>query len=147
MISRDVWDRVPTLMELALEPSPSDGVVAVTRHRTVRMKQPTVDVLYLKGKMSALKDGVLVDIVDGYESMEEGLVYEMVVDKGQRRRRVNDQAGQAQGQDAQNEAQSDRRHQESSGECDRRPERNGYLPRCSVCVVCAEGARLNDGPD
>ena len=78
MIFRDVWDRVPNPMKLALEPMPRDGVVVVTRHRAVRMEQPTVGLLYSsKGTMSALEDGVPVDIVDGHESIEEGVVQEI----------------------------------------------------------------------
>lgn len=78
-IYREVMDTIPTKLQLELEPMPSDGVVAVTRFRTLRLKEPTVDLLYLDGKLNAIESGVLVEVVDGDPNMEDNTIYEMDV--------------------------------------------------------------------
>ncbi|KAL9122248.1 MAG: hypothetical protein Q9187_001200 [Circinaria calcarea] len=81
MIFRESWDRMPSRIRLELEPTPNDGVVLVTQFRTLRLKEPTVDLLYSGGKLSALENGVMVPIADGNENMEQDMVYEMDVVK------------------------------------------------------------------
>jgi hypothetical protein len=81
MIHREFWDHMPSKIRLELEPTPSDGVVLVTQFRTLRLKEPTVDLLYLDGKLSALENGVMVPVADGNENMERDVIYEMDVVK------------------------------------------------------------------
>lgn len=76
-IYRRSWDRMPTKTELMLEPTPNDGVVLVNELRTLRLKQPTVDLVYMSGKMHASDNGVMVPVGDGDQNMEEGVIYEM----------------------------------------------------------------------
>lgn len=45
--------------------------------RTMRLKEPTVDLAYADGKLYASDSGVLVVVADGDANMEEGSVYEM----------------------------------------------------------------------
>ncbi|OAP53944.1 hypothetical protein AYL99_11824 [Fonsecaea erecta] len=81
MIYRRVWDRMPTTLELQLEPTPNDGIVLVSNYRTLRLKEPTVDLLYMDDKLCASDSGVMVPVANGSVHMEQGTVYEMDVVK------------------------------------------------------------------
>lgn len=61
-----------TKMELRLEPTPNDGVVLVNEFRTMRLKQPTVDLIYEDGKQHASDNGVMVPIAIGDIKHGEG---------------------------------------------------------------------------
>lgn len=82
-IYRKSWDRLPTKVELDLEPMPNDGVVLTNKFRTMRLKQPTVDLLYQDGKLHGNDNGIMVEVTDGAPEMEEDTVYEMDVVKDQ----------------------------------------------------------------
>lgn len=76
-ILRRSWPRMPSKLELSLEPTPNDGVVMVNEFRTMRLKEPTVDLLYTDGKLCASDNGVMVPVADGDANMEVDAVYEM----------------------------------------------------------------------
>ncbi|KAK0930067.1 hypothetical protein LTR29_016816 [Friedmanniomyces endolithicus] len=80
-IYRTVWDRMPTKIELEFEPTPSDGVVLTNKFRTMRLKQPTIDLLFMDGKLNGIENGVLIPLTDGHANMDEDTVYEMDVVK------------------------------------------------------------------
>jgi hypothetical protein len=61
---------------------PNDGVVVVNRFRTVRLKEPTIDLIYADGNMYAGDDGSLLTVSAGDENMEREGIYEMDVVKG-----------------------------------------------------------------
>ena len=83
MIFRKFANRVPSSLEVRLTGLPSDGIVQVTDLRTMRMKAPTIDLVYANGDMSATEDGILIPITSGDENMDEGSIYELVVNRGQ----------------------------------------------------------------
>ena len=81
MIMRRSWDKisdVPKNVSMSME---SDGMVCVTPSRTLRLKKPTIDLMYSKGSMYASEMGKLVRISDGHKSMKQGSIYEMNVNK------------------------------------------------------------------
>jgi DNA-directed RNA polymerase subunit K/omega len=82
MIFRTFMKVVPSPMEIRLMGLPSDGIVHVTDLRTMRMKAPTIDLVYANGDMCATEDGVLIPITIGSEKMNEGSIYELDVVKG-----------------------------------------------------------------
>lgn len=65
VIYRTSWDTMPSDIELKLEPVPSDGVVLTNKFRTMRLKQPTIELIYVDGKLNAIESGVLVPVADG----------------------------------------------------------------------------------
>lgn len=79
MIYRHISDTVPSKVKLELEPTPSDGIVLVNQSRTMRLKELTVDLLYSDRKLSALENGVMVEVADGHPSLEQDIIYEMDV--------------------------------------------------------------------
>lgn len=81
LIYRTSWDVMPTEINLKYEPTPSDGVVLVNEFRTMRLKQPTVDLIYLDGKLCTSDNGVMVPVANGNPNMEENMIYEMDVVK------------------------------------------------------------------
>jgi len=72
-----------TSIQLELEPTPNDGVVLTNKFRTMRLKQPTVDLIYVDGKLNAIENGVVITIADGAQEMEGDMVYEMDVIKSE----------------------------------------------------------------
>jgi hypothetical protein len=63
---------MPTELQHSLEPTPSDGVVLVNEFRTMRLKEPTVD-------LHASENGVMIPVADGDANMKDDTVYEMDV--------------------------------------------------------------------
>lgn len=45
----------------------------------MRLKELTVDLLYSDRKLSALENGVMVEVADGHPSLEQDIIYEMDV--------------------------------------------------------------------
>lgn len=80
-IFRKSWDRVPTRAELATSGVPNARVVLVTELRTMRLKQPTVDLMYVDGSMNVIENGSLVAVAKGAKDMEVDTVYECDVYK------------------------------------------------------------------
>ncbi len=76
-IYRKSWDMLPSKIQLDLEPMPNDGVVLTNKFRTMRLKQPTIDLLYMDGKLNGIDNGIIVEVTDGAPEMEEDTVYEM----------------------------------------------------------------------
>lgn len=80
-ILRTEWDTMPTKIQLELEPTPNDRIVLVSRNRTLRLKEPTVDLMYSDGKLCASDGGVMTPLADGSTNMEQNTIYEMDVIK------------------------------------------------------------------
>jgi len=76
-IYRRWWNRMPTRAELNLEPTPSDGVVLVNRFRTMRLKEPTVDLLYRDRRLHSVENGVMIPVANGDPKIETDAVYEI----------------------------------------------------------------------
>ena len=55
----------------------SDGIVLVSHLRTLRLKDPTVDFIFMDGGMYATDSGALVRVAGGDPEMVKGVVYEM----------------------------------------------------------------------
>lgn len=81
MIYRTKWQSMPTDTQLELEPMPNDGVVIVNESMTMRLKQPTIDLMYLDQKLNTIDNGALISIADGHEKMIDRTLYEMDVIK------------------------------------------------------------------
>jgi hypothetical protein len=77
MIYRRAQDTVPTTSELTFSGVPSDLIVLTTHLRNLRLKRPTVDLLYAGGSLNALENGLLIAVVQGHTKMAERVVYEM----------------------------------------------------------------------
>ena len=59
------------------KPTPSDGVVLVSQFRTMRLKQPTDDLMYVDGKLCMLDSRLMVPIAAGNGDMNQGTIYEL----------------------------------------------------------------------
>ncbi|KAM3497497.1 hypothetical protein MY10362_009158 [Beauveria mimosiformis] len=81
MIIRKAWNSIMTMPKNVSSSMESDGVVCVTNSRTLRLKEPTIDLLYKNKNMYATEVGKLVAITKGHKSMMENSVYEMSVNK------------------------------------------------------------------
>jgi hypothetical protein len=82
MIVRKSWNSVRDVSPIKYSSMEADGIVCVTKSRTLRMKVPTVDLMYRDGKMYASEVGNMVAISEGHESMTNGAIYEMTVKRG-----------------------------------------------------------------
>ena len=78
-IYRKQRDAPLTKTQAKLEPMPNDGLVIVNSLRTLRLKQPTLDLMYSDGSLNAVENSVMVAIAPGHENMMEGVVYELDV--------------------------------------------------------------------
>lgn len=76
-IYRQSRDKLPSKVQLDLEPTPNDGVILTKKFRSVRLKQPTIDLLYMDGKLNGIANGVVVEVTDDTPEMDEDTVYEM----------------------------------------------------------------------
>ncbi|EMC97272.1 hypothetical protein BAUCODRAFT_68752 [Baudoinia panamericana UAMH 10762] len=80
-IYRKSWDQLPSKVQLELEPTPNDGIIFTNKFRTMRLKQPTVDLLYMDGKLHGSDGAMMVRVTDGSPEMEGETVYELDVVK------------------------------------------------------------------
>ena len=83
LIYRTIWDTMPTKFQLEMEPVPNDGIVLTNKFKTMRLKQPTVDLICMDGKLNAIENGIMTPLVNAHGTMETDVVYEMDVVKGQ----------------------------------------------------------------
>jgi hypothetical protein len=81
LIYRTIWNTMPSRIQLDLEPVPSDGVVLTNKFKTLRLKQPTADLMYMDGKLNAIENGIMTEVLDGDPNMEEETIYELDVVK------------------------------------------------------------------
>lgn len=81
MLIRKMWKEPPSPRCTRTYTMPNDGLVCVTPFRTLRKKQPTVDLLYGKGMLSASSDSGTLRITSGSVNMIDGAVYELVVSR------------------------------------------------------------------
>lgn len=79
MIVRRSWNSVPSMAKRRYTSMPNDGLVCVTPFRTLRLKEPTVDLRYLGGNLCSVEAGSSVVVASGCENMTEGVIYEMKV--------------------------------------------------------------------
>lgn len=82
MIVRRSWNEISEMDRFPPASMESDGVVCVTGSRTLRMKKPTIDLMYRDRYMHASRGKTMVRISDGHQSMNPGSIYEMSVAKG-----------------------------------------------------------------
>ncbi|XMA20910.1 hypothetical protein WAI453_013701 [Rhynchosporium graminicola] len=83
LIYRAIWDKILSKTKLDLEPMPNNGIVIVTPFRTLRLKQPIVDLIYDNGNLNAIEDGILIPIAVRHEQMIMSAIYELdIVKKG-----------------------------------------------------------------
>ena len=81
MLMRTIWNTIKEVLKSPITVVPKDGIVCVTEFRTLRLKMPTVDLMYAGGIMFMSETDVLVPISKGHRSMIEGAIYEMTVSK------------------------------------------------------------------
>lgn len=79
MYVRRSWDSIKDVPKNLMMNVDSDGFVCVTRSRTLRMKEPTIDLLYTNGNLYANEAGKRVLITHGHELMDESRIYELDV--------------------------------------------------------------------
>lgn len=73
---RPSWKRIPSLDSRVNTTMPCDGIVCVTPFRTLRLKEPTVDLKYIDGQMCTIDAGAPVPLAQGDRNMVEGMIYE-----------------------------------------------------------------------
>lgn len=79
MIHRKMWDVMLSKIQLGLEPALNDGIVIVTPFRTLKLKQPIVDLLYQDRFLNRIDNEVLNRVAAGHEKMVQGVIYELDV--------------------------------------------------------------------
>jgi len=82
MIYRDSWDTMTETKRGSYSTLPRDGVVCVTTFRTLRLKEPTVDLRYIDGYLHSIDNSNLVPIAKGCRDMNNRMIYEMKVSRG-----------------------------------------------------------------
>ncbi|EEU34532.1 uncharacterized protein NECHADRAFT_88825 [Fusarium vanettenii 77-13-4] len=82
MIIRRSWKSVEQMPPNPCMSMESDGIVCVTKSRTLRLKVPTIDLLYRNGRVYASETGKLIPIAEGHESMPKDVIYELTVTRG-----------------------------------------------------------------
>jgi len=68
---------MPTNTTLKYEPMPNDRIVMVNQFWTMRLKIPTIDLMYVGGDICSSDIGIIVPIAAGHGRIEESVVYEM----------------------------------------------------------------------
>ena len=85
MIVRVNWDAMPSKDVLKVSGMKSDGFVcstiSSTIFKTMRMKHPTIDLMYFDGGLYAWDNGSARSIVSGHPEMRENMIYELTVSK------------------------------------------------------------------
>jgi len=81
MTMRTVWDTVKEVPKSPTTSVPNDGIVCVTEFRTLRLKKPTIDLIYSKGNLFMSDNANLITVARGHKSMIENAVYEMTVSR------------------------------------------------------------------
>lgn len=59
--------------------TPSDRIRFINKFKTLRLKQPTVDLMYTDKKLNAINAGVLDPVPDVDANMEQEMIHEMDV--------------------------------------------------------------------
>lgn len=79
MIVRQRWDSLPSKATSIYTSMPNDGIVCVTPFRTLRLKEPTVDLRFVDGQLCTIDDRELIPIAKGSKHMTERMIYELKV--------------------------------------------------------------------
>lgn len=77
MTVRRRWDSMPPMSSCKYTSMPNDGIVCVTPFRTLRLKEPTIDLRYMDGNLCTVDAGRLIPIAKGSEKMTQHMIYEM----------------------------------------------------------------------
>lgn len=77
MIVRRQWNKIPPSSSSMYTSMPNDGIVCVTTFRTLRLKEPTIDLRYVNGDLCTIDNGCLIPITKGCKDMTEHTIYEM----------------------------------------------------------------------
>lgn len=85
MTVRKIWGSIKDVPKNPISTVPADGIVCVTGFRTLRLKKPTIDLVYSNGVLFMDHERERVPVAAGHELMMEGVVYEMTVSKTENR--------------------------------------------------------------
>jgi hypothetical protein len=77
MTVRKRWDSMPPVNSRMYTSMPNDGIVCVTPFRTLRLKEPTIDLRYVDGNLCTVDAGNVIPIARGSEKMTQYMIYEM----------------------------------------------------------------------
>ena len=81
MIIRKSWDKFSEMPRNPISSMEHDGIVCVTEFRTVRLKKPTIDLLYKNGFLHMVENRKMIRVAPGHKKMIENSVYEMDVNR------------------------------------------------------------------
>ncbi|KAI6986058.1 hypothetical protein KC359_g8918 [Hortaea werneckii] len=81
LIVRKSWNAVSEVPRNPCSSMNFDGIVSVTEFRTVRLKKPTIDLLYKDGVLHMIENGKLIKVAKGHKKMINHSVYEMTVSR------------------------------------------------------------------
>lgn len=76
---RSIWRLKADITKNLITLKKLDGIICVTTFRTLSMKVPTVDLLYLNGSLYTTESGASIKACNRHVDLYEGAVYEMTV--------------------------------------------------------------------
>ncbi|KAI9048018.1 hypothetical protein LZ554_007816 [Drepanopeziza brunnea f. sp. 'monogermtubi'] len=79
MIIRKSWPEYSVMPKNPVSSLPSDGVVCVTEFRTLKLKEPTVDLICKDGLLNMSYDGRMVPVAVACAAIKQDTVYELSV--------------------------------------------------------------------
>lgn len=82
MVIRKSWSEYSLMPKSPVTSLPSDGVVCVTEFRTLRLKEPTVDLICKDGILNMSHDGKMIPVALASTAMKQDTVYEFSVSPG-----------------------------------------------------------------
>lgn len=88
MVVRRSWNSVRDVPKNAFSSVVSDGIVCVTDFRTLRLKKPTIDLVFSAGTLKMNHNGEAVAVAIGSPVMSEGSIYEFNVSRSGFRNQV-----------------------------------------------------------
>lgn len=77
MTVRRSWSTLPPRSTSMHTSMPNDGIVCVTSFRTLRLKEPTIDLRYVNGDLCTIDNGCLIPIAKGSDHMTDRMIYEL----------------------------------------------------------------------
>jgi hypothetical protein len=75
MTLRQRWTSVPPKSTRIFTSMPNGGIVRVTPFRTLRSKEPTIDLRYMNGYLCMIDNGEVIPIAKGSDKMTERVIY------------------------------------------------------------------------
>lgn len=81
LIMRRCYDEISNVPKKPISSIAYDGIVCVTEFRTLRLKRPTIDLLYRGGFLHMLDNGKMIRVTNGHKKMNENSIYEMSVNR------------------------------------------------------------------